>query len=141
MTRRNSGHHRRSLRLQGHDYSRAGAHFVTICAHDRECLFGDVMGDQVVLSACGAIVEEEWECTAVVRPSVCLDESIVMPNHIHGIVVIASAGADDVGTRSVGAVRPYRLLSPRVRHSPPKADPRADDGPRDRRSVSASTVP
>jgi putative transposase len=117
MTRRSSDHHRRSLRLQGYDYSRAGAYFVTICAHDRECLFGDVMGDQVVLSPCGAIVEEEWKRTAVVRPSVHLDESIVMPNHFHGIVVIASAGADDAGTQSVGATSCAPLHDPPL-HAP-----------------------
>ena len=87
-------HHRRSIRLKGYDYTQAGAYFVTIVTHDRECLFGEVVDGQMRLNPFGEIVREEWFRTAVVRPYVMLapDEFVVMPNHIHGIIWIVGAG-------------------------------------------------
>ena len=87
-------HHRRSIRLKGYDYTQAGAYFVTIVTHDRECLFGEVVDGQMRLNPFGEIVREEWFRTAVVRPYVMLapDEFVVMPNHIHGIIWIVGVG-------------------------------------------------
>ena len=95
-------HHRRSIRLPGYDYTQPGAYFVTFVAHDRECLFGDVVDGVMRLNAFGEIVREEWFRTAVVRPYVMLapDEFVVMPNHIHGIIWITGGRGDPVG-------RPY----------------------------------
>jgi putative transposase len=90
---------RRSVRLQGYDYAQEGAYFVTLCTHQRECLFGEIENGVMGLNACGEIVVEEWLQTAVVRPYVELDEFVVMPNHFHGILVITQDG----GTRQVGA--------------------------------------
>ena len=81
-------HHRRSIRLKGYDYTHAGAYFVTICTHDRQCLFGEVVDGIVQLNAFGEIVRDEWLRTADVRPNVELDTFVVMPNHIHGIIVL-----------------------------------------------------
>jgi REP element-mobilizing transposase RayT len=80
--------HRRSIRLQGHDYAQAGAYFVTICTHQRAPLFGQVVDREMVLSAIGEIAQAEWLQTAVVRPSIELDAFVIMPNHMHGIVFI-----------------------------------------------------
>ncbi len=85
-------HHRRSIRLQGYDYSQPGAYFVTICVRNRECLLGDMVDGAMVLNDYGKIVESEWLKTAVVRPNVELDEFIVMPNHFHGIIFIIDDG-------------------------------------------------
>jgi REP element-mobilizing transposase RayT len=87
-----SDHHRdrRSIRLRGYDYTQEGVYFVTICARHKECLFGEVVDGQVRLSECGRIVEEEWLRTAVVRPHVTLDSFVVMPNHLHGLIVIGN---------------------------------------------------
>jgi hypothetical protein len=60
-------HHRRSIRLQDYNYARAGAYFITLCTHERACLLGEVAGDEVVLSEEGAIVQEEWLCSAEIR--------------------------------------------------------------------------
>ena len=69
--RRDPGRYRRqSIRLAGFDYSQPGAYFVTICTHQRECLFGEVLGDQMRLSAVGAIVVEEWVRSAAIRHEV-----------------------------------------------------------------------
>jgi putative transposase len=92
-------HHRRSIRLPGYDYTQPGAYFVTFVAHDRECLFGDVVDGVMRLNAFGEIVRDEWFRTAVVRPYVMLDpdEFVVMPNHVHGIIWIVRSGDGDHG--------------------------------------------
>jgi putative transposase len=102
-------HHRRSIRLKGYDYTQAGAYFVTIVTHDRECLFGEVVDGVMRLNAFGEIVREEWFRTAVVRPYVMLapDEFVVMPNHIHGIIWITGGRGDPVGRPYDPVGRPY----------------------------------
>ncbi len=77
-----------STRLKGWDYAAAGWYFVTLCTQGRECFFGDVKDAEMHLSAIGEIVAEEWQKTETIRPNVGLDEWIVMPNHVHGVVVI-----------------------------------------------------
>ena len=79
-----------SNRLQGWDYSRAGLYFVTICTKDHMCLFGDISNGEIRLSAVGEIVADEWQKTERIRPNVKLDESVIMLNHIHGIIQILS---------------------------------------------------
>ena len=83
-------HHRRSVRLQGYDYAQVGAYFVTIVTQGRECLFGDVVDREMVLNEYGQIIVGEWERTADIRLNVSLDVFIAMPNHIHGIIMIAN---------------------------------------------------
>jgi len=80
--------HRRSIRLTGYNYSRAGAYFVTICTRERACLFGQVIDGTMRLNGTGRMVEREWERTATVRPDIEIDTFVVMPNHFHGIIVI-----------------------------------------------------
>lgn len=77
-----------SARLKGWDYSAVGYYFVTICTRDRLCTLGNVVDGVMWLSPVGKIVAEEWQKTALIRENVNLDEWVVMPNHLHGIVVI-----------------------------------------------------
>lgn len=63
---------------------------MTVVTHERECLFGEVVDGEMVLSDFGRIAVEQWERTAVVRPYVRLDVSVVMPNHFHGIIWIVN---------------------------------------------------
>ncbi|MBI5429241.1 MAG: hypothetical protein HY938_02155 [Nitrosomonadales bacterium] len=88
--------YRRSIRLQGPDYSRAGAYFVTMCTQGRKCLFGGIESDAMVLNEFGCAVRDEWLRTAEIRTEIQMGEFVVMPNHFHGIVVI---GADISGIR------------------------------------------
>jgi len=81
-------HHRRSIRLKGYDYSRAGAYFITICTHGRECLLGDLSDGVMRLNEYGNIVRDEWLKTGKIRHNVVMDEFVIMPNHIHGIIII-----------------------------------------------------
>ncbi len=77
-----------SSRLAGWDYSSPAWYFVTICTHEKRSFLGEMQNDKVHLSRAGEIVVEEWQKTAAIRANVTLDEFVVMPNHIHGIVVI-----------------------------------------------------
>jgi REP element-mobilizing transposase RayT len=95
MTYDPSRHHRRSIRLKGYDYSRPGAYFITIVAQDRACLFGKVVDGVMHLSEVGQIVAESWQWLAAQYDYVTLDAWVVMPNHIHGIIVITDQGGDD----------------------------------------------
>lgn len=81
-------HQRRSPRLTAFDYTRPGAYFVTICTRARKCVLGRVQDGGVLLSEAGQIVEEEWLRTAEKRSYVVLDLHVIMPNHVHGLIVI-----------------------------------------------------
>ena len=81
-------HHRRSIRLPGYDYSFPGVYFITICTQNRECLFGDVMDGNMVLNEWGMVVVESWQWLAIQYNYVKLDKWILMPNHLHGIIII-----------------------------------------------------
>ena len=82
---------RRSLRLADYDYTLSGAYFVTVCAASHVCLFGTVVAGEMRLNAYGQIAEREWRRTAEMRTAVTMDAWVVMPNHVHGIVVIEAA--------------------------------------------------
>jgi putative transposase len=83
---------RRSIRLRGYDYSQAGAYFVTVCAYQRQCLFGAVIEGQMVLNEVGKIAQACWNEIPAHFPRVELDAFVVMPNHVHGIIVMMDAG-------------------------------------------------
>jgi len=81
------------MRLRGYDYSRAGVYFVTICTYQRECLLGEVVDGRVRLNACGQLVAEAWSWLSQRYRYVELDAWVVMPNHLHGILVITDVDA------------------------------------------------
>ena len=84
-------HHRKSIRLRGYDYNRAGVYFVTICAHNRAILFGNIAKGQVNLNAAGQMISRWWNKLSQKYTVVNLDAFIVMPNHFHGIVILVGA--------------------------------------------------
>lgn len=84
----NEKFYRRSLRLQGYDYSQAGAYFITICTNHRRCLFGAINENEVILNDLGKIVLDVWYSLPARYPDIELDEFVIMPNHIHGIILI-----------------------------------------------------
>ncbi|KAA3642286.1 MAG: transposase [Chloroflexi bacterium] len=79
---------RKTIRLQNYDYAQGGAYFITICTWQREMLFGEITGGEMTLNPLGHIVQEEWQRTEQLRPYITLDQFIVMPNHVHGILFI-----------------------------------------------------
>jgi REP element-mobilizing transposase RayT len=81
-------HHRRSIRLQRYDYAQAGAYFVTICTQNRECLLGEVVDGEMILNDAGRTVQSMWDSLPDRFPFIELDQFGVMPNHVHGIIVL-----------------------------------------------------
>ncbi len=79
---------RRSIRLPGYDYAEPGAYFVTICTRKRECVLGRAHAETVVLSRAGKIVASAWQGLRARFPHLDLDAFIIMPNHVHGVVVL-----------------------------------------------------
>ena len=86
---------RRSIRVPKRDDASAHAYFVTLCAHHRVSLFGEIVGDAMRLNECGEIVSREWQRSAEIRKEIELDAFVVMPNHFHAIVWIAPEGRGD----------------------------------------------
>jgi len=80
-------HHRRSIRLQGYDYSSAGAYFVTLVTWRRECLFGEIVNGEMVLNDFGKIIQWEWLELPKRFRYIELGEFIIMPNHLHFILI------------------------------------------------------
>lgn len=93
---------RRSIRLRDYDYSSPGEYFITICTHNRECLFGEVVDGEMVLNDFGKIAHEEWFRTESIRDNVELDVFVIMPNHMHAIFGI-KANINEFGKPTVGA--------------------------------------
>lgn len=91
-------HHRRSIRLKGYDYSTPGAYFVTVVTFRREELMGEITNGVMKLNRLGLLVQQCWQAIPLHHLQARLDEYIIMPNHIHGIILLskgeASARAD-----------------------------------------------
>ncbi|MEM9162343.1 MAG: hypothetical protein AAGC54_04655, partial [Cyanobacteria bacterium P01_F01_bin.4] len=92
-------HHRRSIRLHGYDYASPGAYFVTLCAYQRQCIFGEIVDGQMRLNEFGQIVESEWQKSAQIRHEIELADYVVMPNHFHAIVWLLPPTEPPVGAR------------------------------------------
>lgn len=99
-------HHRQSIRLKEYDYAKAGAYFITICVYQRECLFGEISNGKMILNELGQVIKDEWFKSADIRTELLLDEFVVMPNHLHGIIQIVENqdnGATHKLTLKIGA--------------------------------------
>jgi len=81
-------HNRRSIRLNHYDYSQPGSYFVTICTHAKSPLFGEIINGEMVLNDLGKIVEQCMSEILIHYPDVELDKWVIMPNHVHMIIVI-----------------------------------------------------
>ena len=90
-----------SSRLKDWDYSSDGWYFVTICTKDHVPFFGEARGGKVELSAVGKMASRMWEEIPCHHSFVDLDEFIIMPNHIHGVILIFSKEKGKTSTRSV----------------------------------------
>ncbi|MFT5702841.1 MAG: putative transposase [Rickettsiales bacterium] len=99
-------HHRRSIRLKNYDYSQDGAYFITICCEDKKCLFGKIVNGEMVLNEFGKIAHNEWMKTVELRKNIALDVFVVMPNHIHGIIIIRTPAITNNGIVGADCIRP-----------------------------------
>ena len=91
---------RRSIRLRGYDYAQAGAYFITVCTHNRAHLFGTITDGTMLANAAGNVAAECWLQIPFHFPNVELDVWVVMPNHIHGIVVITKPPTSDAAIKA-----------------------------------------
>ena len=82
-------HHRRSIRLKEYDYTQPAAYYITLCTKTRQCLFGDVTKGEMRLNSLGYIAFTCWQAIPNHFPHVELDAFVIMPNHLHGILVIS----------------------------------------------------
>jgi putative transposase len=111
------GHHRRSIRLRDYDYAQAGAYFVTLCVDGRECLLGEIAAGEVRLTDAGLIVAQTWDSLPSRFAVVELDAFVIMPNHVHAIIVITDpppAVDPDPGSVGAGLALPKNQGNPRV---------------------------
>ncbi len=79
-------HNRRSIRLDHYDYSQEGYYFITLCVQDRACLFGEISEDKMALNPAGKMIHKNWNELPKRFLNLKMDECVVMPNHLHGIV-------------------------------------------------------
>jgi len=98
-------HHRKSIRLSGYDYSRPGSYFVTICIRGKAPLFGEFLDGEMVLNSIGKAVEQCWLNIPGHFQNIELDQFMVMPNHIHGIIVIYP---ESVGAKHASPLHLYK---------------------------------
>jgi REP element-mobilizing transposase RayT len=82
--------HRKYNRLSGYDYSQNGQYFVTVCTYNRIEWLGKIENDRMILNECGQVISECWHDIPEHYRNVRLDESAVMPNHVHGVIVISN---------------------------------------------------
>ena len=95
------------MRLKGFDYAQPGAYFATICTRNRECLFGLIANDKMVLNELGRIVESEWMKTSEVWADATLDAFVVMPNHLNGLIMTDRTTAGGLSVAATRTSRPY----------------------------------
>ena len=111
--------HRRSIRLKEYDYSQNGLYFITICTRNSECIFGEIVDDEMVLTDAGRITRQCWLCIPEHYPDTKLHEYVVMPNHVHGIIQIfnGAVGVQNFGLKndSVGVQDLEPKNKPKVR--------------------------
>ncbi|MFA7114394.1 MAG: hypothetical protein WC214_02900, partial [Candidatus Omnitrophota bacterium] len=89
---------RKPIRVKNYDYSRNGVYYITICSVDRKEIFGELKNNvgaglasarnNIKLSKIGEIIDEQWHNIEIKHRNIKLDEYIIMPNHIHGILII-----------------------------------------------------
>ena len=97
-------HNRRSIRMKGYDYSKAGLYFITFRVQNGKLLFGTIENGEMILNNAGKMIQTEWEKLPRRFNTMELHEFVVMPNHFHGIVqVVPPVRAPLVGAQNPGA--------------------------------------
>ena len=99
-------YHRRSIRLKGYDYTQAGGYFVTLVTWGYKCIFGEIVEGNMHLNPYGTLVVNEWRRLENRFQQVVVDEWIVMPNHLHGIILmVENESIDTVRARQEDSSR------------------------------------
>lgn len=83
---------RKRNRLQEFDYSQCGYYFLTLCTDDHKSFFGKIIKGEMILNQFGCIIKNNWIRIQTLHKNIELDEFVIMPNHIHGIIIINNVG-------------------------------------------------
>jgi len=104
---------RRSLRVSSYDYAAAGWYYITICVHNRRCIFGSIKDGEMLLNRAGGIARDEWLRSLELRPGLEFDQWVIMPNHLHAIVVLPTGTSQAAGAHSCAPLqrKPRSLAS------------------------------
>ncbi len=108
---------RRSIRLRGYDYTTPGAYFVTICTYQRQCLLGKIVENRMQPNHNGDIALDCWSALPRHFSHVSVDAFVVMPNHVHGIIIIDDTPDPDVGAQHAAPL-PAKTDPPRPHVQP-----------------------
>jgi putative transposase len=120
-------HHRRSIRLKGYDYTATGLYFITICAYQRDCLFGEIINGEMRLNDLRQRVHACWQRLPFHFSNLELDAFVIMPNHIHGILVLTQLPlSDNQSSPPRRGAALDRNPPPLTDHLPPNATPGSD---------------
>jgi len=112
-------HHRRSIRLRGHDYAGGGAYFVTICLRgDDEWLFGQILEGEMILNEAGQIVQTAWDALRQRFGSLAWDAFQIMPDHAHAIIVMPGPGLDPSLANATGVPIMHPSVGPGLAPAP-----------------------
>ncbi len=118
-----SKHNRQSIRLHGYDYSQPGFYFITMVVQDRKCLFGRIINGKMQLNEYGEIADTCWQKIPQIRTNVSLDAHIIMPNHVHGILVLKNIPKPNVVVRATDpSVRATESVAPTTTSTTIKTD-------------------
>ncbi len=113
-------YNRRSIRLKDYDYTQSGAYFVTLCVQNHRCVFGYIEDGEMIYNDLGEIASEPWEWLARQYDYVGLDAFVVMPNHLHGIIVLSEPSRG--GSRTAPTIN-HRNSTPNGKNSPSQRKP------------------
>ncbi len=113
-------HHRRSIRLRKYDYSSVGMYYVTLRVLSRQCSLGELINNSMKRSALGTIAEDIWTKVPEKFENVELDQYVIMPNHLHGIIVVTSSHGTVPEKPSQGSTQREVLV--RASHESPLRD-------------------
>ena len=103
-----------SARLQSWDYGKNGAYFITICTKNRFHFFGEVVNEEMIFNENGAVAMQLWADIPNHFPYIELGNFIVMPNHVHGILIIEKTEADiiadnEIDTENIGGFQGQKI--------------------------------
>ncbi len=103
-------HSRESLRLRGWDYTSSAMYFVTICTQRGKALFGEIVDERLQMNVCGRIVDECWQWLADQYAFVSLDNYVIMPNHLHGVIWLQAGRRGGSRTAPTLRIKPLGRL-------------------------------
>ena len=89
-------YNRRSIRIKNYDYNQSGMYFITVCVKPKYNLFGDIKNRKMILNIYGKIAKEEWIKSHTIRKNIFIDHFVIMPDHVHGIIIVKNEGRGTV---------------------------------------------